>query len=60
MSLGRIVGPPWAGVLFDVNLSYPYSSGAVIMLVGFVMSLFWLRGDAPAQKPLVSETEPIQ
>jgi DHA1 family multidrug resistance protein-like MFS transporter len=38
-NLGRIVGPIWAGLAFDVNHSYPYLSGAVIMAVGFVISL---------------------
>ena len=42
MSLGRVVGPVWAGFLFDANLHYPYISGAVIMLMGFVLSLVYL------------------
>ena len=53
MSLGRIVGPLWAGLLFDVYIEYPYFSGAAIMLIGFVISLLWLTGgekeDAAAQ-----------
>ena len=44
MSLGRIIGPTWAGFLFDVNMNYPYLSGAAIMLVGFAISLVWLSG----------------
>ena len=43
MSLGRIVGPIWAGSLFDVNMGFPYLSGAVVMLMGFFMTLFWLH-----------------
>jgi DHA1 family multidrug resistance protein-like MFS transporter len=39
MSLGRIVGPLWAGFAFDLKIIYPYISGAVVMLVGFVVSL---------------------
>jgi DHA1 family multidrug resistance protein-like MFS transporter len=39
MSLGRIVGPLWAGFIFDVNATYPYLSGASIMFVGFMISL---------------------
>ena len=39
MSLGRIVGPLWAGYLFDINMNLPYLSGAVIMLIGFFVSL---------------------
>ncbi|MCJ7703738.1 MAG: MFS transporter [Anaerolineales bacterium] len=37
MSLGRIIGPLWAGFVFDVNIEYPYISGAVIMFVGFLI-----------------------
>jgi len=43
MSLGRIVGPIWAGFIFDVNLNYPYLSGAIFMLVGFMLSLRWMK-----------------
>ena len=47
MSLGRIVGPLWAGFVFDINFIFPYISGAVIMVIGFLVSLFWLRDDEP-------------
>lgn len=46
MSLGRVAGPTWAGFVFDVNLSYPYYTGALVMLVGFLLGLFWLKGEA--------------
>lgn len=39
MSLGRIVGPIWAGFVFDLNFDYPYLSGAAILFVGFLISL---------------------
>jgi len=39
INLGRIVGPIWAGFIFDVNMSYPYLSGAAIMFVGFLFAL---------------------
>jgi len=42
MSLGRIAGPVWAGFVFDVNVNYPYLSGAAIMFVGFLVSLIWV------------------
>lgn len=41
ISLGRIVGPIWAGFAFDLHYAAPYLSGAGIMLVGFVLSLVW-------------------
>jgi len=42
MSLGRIIGPLWAGYALDINLNYPYLTGAFIMAVGFVLCLFFL------------------
>ena len=44
-SLGRIVGPLWAGFDYDINLIFPYISGAAIMVVGFLVSLLWLKED---------------
>jgi DHA1 family multidrug resistance protein-like MFS transporter len=41
-SLGRVVGPIWAGFAFDLNYDLPYLSGAAIMLAGFVISLVWV------------------
>jgi DHA1 family multidrug resistance protein-like MFS transporter len=38
-SLGRTVGPLWAGVMFDMNLSFPYLTAAAIMLASFVASV---------------------
>lgn len=43
MSLGRIAGPTWAGFVFDVNIHYPYISGAAIMMIALVASLSRLR-----------------
>jgi DHA1 family multidrug resistance protein-like MFS transporter len=42
MSLGRIVGPLWGGVMLDVNYLLPYLTGALIMFLGFLVSLIWL------------------
>ncbi len=42
MSLGRIVGPIWAGFIFDVNVNSPYLGGALIMFIGFLISLVWV------------------
>lgn len=48
MSLGRITGPLWAGFVFDVNMAYPYLSGAAINLLAFFLSLSWLTQEVPA------------
>lgn len=44
MSLGRIAGPIWAGTVLDINLNYPFITGAIIMLVSFIASLYYLSG----------------
>lgn len=43
MSLGRVIGPLWAGMVLDVNINFPFMTGAAIMLFGFVASLFYLK-----------------
>jgi MFS transporter, DHA1 family, multidrug resistance protein len=44
ISLGRIVGPLLGGYIFDINIILPYLSGAVIMCIGFIVSLITLNG----------------
>ena len=48
LSLGRIIGPLWAGFIFDVGLALPYLSGAGIMAVRFIVSL-WHKGVADTE-----------
>lgn len=43
MSLGRVIGPSLAGLLFDVNITFPYIAGSLVTLVGFVLCLFLLN-----------------
>jgi len=38
-SLGKVLGPLWAGYIFDVGLDLPFLSSAVILLAAFVISL---------------------
>jgi DHA1 family multidrug resistance protein-like MFS transporter len=52
MSLGRIIGPLWAGYSLDINLNYPYLTGAFIMAVGFVLCLFFLPKDKLSHKSI--------
>jgi DHA1 family multidrug resistance protein-like MFS transporter len=58
MSLGRSVGPLWAGFAYDINSAYPYWSGSLIMLVGFIISLVRLKPDQ-APHPIDQEVAPI-
>jgi len=43
MSLGRILGPIWAGLAFDLGRSLPYLSGSALMLAAFLFSMRALR-----------------
>jgi DHA1 family multidrug resistance protein-like MFS transporter len=54
MSLGRVIGPLWAGIVIDVNLFFPFITGAIIMLIGYIASLIFLRTETSPSK-----TEPI-
>ncbi len=36
MSLGRILGPLWGGMLLDVNLFLPFLSGSILLLAMFL------------------------
>jgi DHA1 family multidrug resistance protein-like MFS transporter len=56
MNLGRIVGPIWAGSLYDVNASLPYLSGAAVMLAGFVISLLWIAPRPAGDRDCVTPT----
>ena len=40
-SIGNIIGPSIAGILFDVHIDYPYVLAMIILAISFVISLFW-------------------
>jgi len=43
-SLGRVVGPLWAGYLYDINIEYPYWSGAAVLALDLLICLWvWKR-----------------
>ncbi|MCP1307486.1 MFS transporter [Paenibacillus tyrfis] len=53
MSLGTIAGPSIAGILFDVNVNYPYVLGAAFMLISTAMLIGWKeRNRAGSPAPL--------
>lgn len=47
--LGRVLGPLWAGWIFDLDQRLPFISSAVILLLALGISLAWLRpaGETP-------------
>jgi MFS transporter, DHA1 family, multidrug resistance protein len=44
VSLGRVMGPIVAGIIFDLNPNLPYLGGALVLCAVFVLSLFWVKG----------------
>jgi len=52
MSLGRVIGPLWAGLIIDINIHFPFITGAIIMLIGFFASMAYLSNETS------STTEP--
>jgi len=58
MSLGRILGPIWAGFVFDLNVNLPYLSGSLFMLIGFFFSLIILKsGKSQVEGSVLSKRE---
>ena len=47
MSLGNMIGPALAGVLFDWNMDSPYILGAIILFACFLLALIWTMKKAP-------------
>jgi len=39
-SLGRVLGPLWGGYIYDINIEYPFFSGAATLGLGLLISLF--------------------
>ncbi|WP_042141957.1 multidrug efflux MFS transporter NorA [Paucisalibacillus sp. EB02] len=40
-SLGNIFGPIVGGILFDIDIDYPYYFAAIVLALGIVLSLYW-------------------
>jgi len=54
VSLGRIVGPILGGLVLDINLNLPYLSGGVFMLLGFTISLLWIKPKKNRSTPVTA------
>jgi MFS transporter, DHA1 family, multidrug resistance protein len=42
-SLANISGPILGGILFDIDINYPYYFATVILTVGIIITLFWKK-----------------
>ena len=48
-SLANVIGPVIAGILFDMNLDYPYYFSAIILVIGFLITVFFWRDPRTGQ-----------
>ncbi len=57
MSLGRVVGPLWAGYSYDMSMEYPFFTGAFFMAIAFAISLFLIAEKMAVTKGPVAKEE---
>lgn len=38
MSIGRIIGPLWAGFIFDINIYFPFISGTIFFIIIYLIA----------------------
>jgi DHA1 family multidrug resistance protein-like MFS transporter len=50
-SLGNIAGPIVAGILFDMDVNFPYAAAALVMVLCFLMSLSYGRRKRSRRSP---------
>ncbi|KAB7705329.1 MFS transporter [Bacillus aerolatus] len=43
MSIGNVLGPTLAGLLYDVNIYYPFLLGLVVLALTMIVSVTWQR-----------------
>ncbi|MCV5179659.1 MFS transporter, partial [Escherichia coli] len=51
MSIGNVIGPTLAGILYDVKISYPFILGLALLMVTLVITVSWQKKVLQA-KPL--------
>lgn len=52
MSIGNVMGPTLAGVLYDVNITYPFMLGLVLLVLTFITALIWQKRVQRNNQPL--------
>lgn len=51
-SLANISGPIIGGLLFDINVNYPYYFATVILFVGIAITMFWKKQAEDSSNPV--------
>ena len=55
-SLGKVLGPLWGGYIYDLNIEYPFFSGAATLLLGLLVSFIGIKKQASGSP---TRTEPL-
>jgi DHA1 family multidrug resistance protein-like MFS transporter len=55
MSLGRVAGPLWGGIAFDIHSTLPFWTGAAIQAIALALSFRLLRQTAPEASPAAAQ-----
>lgn len=48
-SIGNIFGPIIGGILFDINLNFPYYFATVVLVIGVIITFYWKKPKALMQ-----------
>ncbi|MDQ0218867.1 MFS transporter [Peribacillus cavernae] len=51
MSIGNMIGPALAGILFDININFPYIFGAFILMISYALVVTWKNSTAVTSSP---------
>lgn len=43
MSIGNVAGPTLAGLLYDVNITYPFALGLVLLMITLLITIVWQK-----------------
>ena len=46
MSIGNVAGPLLAGLLYDVNIIFPFILGLIMLMITISITLVWQRSRA--------------
>lgn len=53
MSIGNVIGPLLAGVLYDVNIVFPFILGLLMLLITLSITIAWQRSRAAKPSPFI-------
>jgi predicted MFS family arabinose efflux permease len=56
-SLGKALGPLWGGYIYDVDVTYPFFSGAATLALGLLVSLLAFRRQT---RPRATSAQPAR